>query len=171
MSKEKTIEKLITGKASEGKAVNFYCFNKTYGFSLLAYEVGDDGKFILDQNKNRKPLFEENEEGKVKRRKRVQFNFSLIPEDFVKNTNAGKTVEFKCMFSLKGDELYYDDLLAYLNKEASDRGSPIYNQIDYLKASNSEAFKTAEAFAEKEEQYNNKISSLEAEIERLKKGK
>lgn len=166
MSKDKTIEKLVTGKENS-KVITFYCFQKTYGFSLPAFEVGDDGKFILDSNKQRVPLFEDNEEGKVKRRKRIQFNFSLIPDTFEKKTVHGNTVSFKCMFSLKGDELYYEDLLKYLNKEAAERNSPICNSIDFLKQNNAESFKAAEKFAEREESLLSKIDSLEKKIAKL----
>lgn len=167
MSKEKTIEKLITGKAAEGKAANFYVFGTGNSFSLLAYEVGDDGKFILDNNKQRKPLFESDEEGKVKRRKRMLFQFALMPDDFVKKGTDGKTVIFKCVFSLKGDELYYDDLLAYLNKEAANRNSPVYNQMDYLKACNTEVYKAAEKYADREETLLSTIDELNAKIAKL----
>lgn len=171
MSKEKTIEKLITGSVTEGKAVNFYCFQKSYGFSLPAFETGDNGKFVLDSNKQRKPLFENDEDGKVKRRKRVQFNFSLIPDKFETKGAHGKTVSFECVFSLKGDELYYDDLLKKLNAEAEDRSSPVHNSIDYLKAKDTGVFKAAEKFAEKEESYISEIEALKAKIEQLEGNK
>lgn len=171
MSKEKTIEKLITGKTTDGKTVSFYCFQKSYSFSLPAFEVGDDGKFILDSNKQRKPLFENDEDGKVKRRKRAQFSFSLIPQDFSSKTEHGKTVKFECVFNLNGNELYYDDLLKKLNAEAEDRSSPIHNAIQYLQAKDSGIFKTAEKFAEKEEAYQSEIEALKEKIAKLEGSK
>lgn len=170
MSKEKTIEKLITGK-DEGKTVNFYCFQKSYGFSLPAFEVGDDGKFVLDGNKQRKPLFEDNEEGKVKRRKRAQFQFSLIPDAFASKGEHGKTVKFECVFSLKGDELYYEDLLKKLTSEANDRSSPVHNSIQYLQAKDHGVFKAAEKFANREESLLSTIDELKDKIAKLEGSK
>jgi hypothetical protein len=161
---------IITGESKNDSIVSFYCYKKAHTFSLPAFEVGDDEKFVLDEKRERVPLFEVDPEKGIKRRVRKQFSFALLP-NVEKKTADGKTVEYKSVFVLHKSDFYFEDLYRYLTAESKKGESPVWNAEDFNAKEHPEAFKVAEKMSVLQDEYEKQIFELKAENERLKKGK
>lgn len=170
MAKKNVDLSIVTGKKDDG-VVSFYCYKKHYSFSLLAYEVDDNGKFKLDAKGERIPLYVDVDPEKgTKRRARKTFEFTLMPNIEVK-TEHGKRVDYKAIFILHKDNIYYEDLYKFLTAEAKKTESPVWSSDEFNKNEHPEAYAVAEKMSELKDDYEKQIMLLKEENERLKKGK
>lgn len=170
MARKKVDLSAITGKTVDDPIV-FFCYKKQHSFSLPAFEIGDDGKFVLDSKKERIPLFEMvDPEKNIKRRVRKLFATAILPTTEKKTTN-GKVVDYKSCFRLFRNDPYYEDLYKYLTAEAKRTESPIWDADEFNKREHPEAYRVAEQISAIKEDYESQIAKLQVENERLKRGK
>jgi len=168
----KKIDLSAVGVAKESlSVVAFYCYKKSFTFSLPAYELDDSGKFKLTEKGERVPQYEITDPDKgIKRRVRKTFEFSLMP-NITKQTEHGKTVEYKCVFALSKENVYFDDLLKFLTAESKKGESSIWSSEEFNKNEHPEAYVIAEKMSTMKDGYEAEIAALKEENERLKKAK
>lgn len=171
MAPKKIDLSLVNGTKEDSSVVAFYCYKKSFTFSLPAYELNDSGKFKLTEKGERIPLYEITDPDKgIKRRVRKTFEFSLMP-NITKQTEHGKTVEYKCVFALSKENVYFDDLLKFLTAESKKGESSVWSSEEFNKNEHPEAYVIAEKMSTMKDGYEAQLAALKEENERLKKGK
>jgi hypothetical protein len=148
----------FTNGSKDNKVVRFYCYQKTYFFSLPK----------LDENG--KPVFNTDALGNNKTIQYQTFKFEYLPV-IDKETHKPKMNDPRSFFDILPDDPNAERLIAYLTKALKDKHTKIVDEETYFKKDNPEAFRIAEAKKEVEDKFTSQIEDLKKQLSEAKKGK